>query len=84
MDNPKVFPLAQNPGAVVLQDGVTLRDHFAGLAMQGFVANNWNAMDDAARAVLADSAYELADAMLAARQPQTPSEPLPEITEPAI
>ena len=40
---------------------ITLRDHFAGLAMQGMVAtsNNMN--------TIAQSAYDMADAMLKAR-----------------
>ena len=46
--------------------GMSLRDYFAGLALQGFLANKanplrFNASDDAAWA------YAIADAMLAAR-----------------
>jgi hypothetical protein len=48
--------------------GMSLRDYFAGQAMQGFCADPtnhqvFNGHDDAA-----DSAYQLADAMLAARE----------------
>ena len=46
----------------VFNTKITLRDHFAGLAMQGMVAtsNNMNA--------IAQSAYDMADAMLKARE----------------
>lgn len=40
-----------------------LRDHFAALAMQGMLANNWNTN----YADWAEHAYKMADAMLAAR-----------------
>ena len=46
------------------EDAVSdLRDHFAALAMQGMLANKWNAN----YAEWADHAYQMADAMLAAR-----------------
>lgn len=46
--------------------GVTLRDYFAAKAMQGFAASNdigWKSMNH-----IAETAYEWADAMLAARK----------------
>lgn len=49
-------------GKSPLHHGMTLRDHFAGLAMQGMVATS-NNMDD-----IAQSAYDMADAMLAERE----------------
>ena len=45
---------------------MTLRDHFAGLAMQGICASGPTA--DWSNNRLATEAYELADAMLAARE----------------
>ncbi len=49
----------------VLNQGMTLRDHFAGLAMQGLLSadinNKWSEDD------IAMSAYEQADAMLRER-----------------
>ena len=46
--------------------GMTLRDYFAAKAMQGFAASNdigWKSMNH-----IAETAYEWADAMLAARK----------------
>ena len=49
------------------QDILTLRDHFAGLAMQGLATQeNWVSLDH-----IAANAYQLADAMLAARNNKT-------------
>lgn len=50
--------------------GLSIRDHFAGLAMQAMVRNNqgiaeWGPERDA---LIANGAYEIADAMLAARK----------------
>jgi len=45
-------------------DGMTLRDYFAAKAMQGFLAFGVNAPAN----VFATKAYEMADAMLEARQ----------------
>ena len=44
-------------------DGMTLRDYFAAKAMQVFLTNERSTMDDDAIA-----AYEMADAMLEARE----------------
>jgi hypothetical protein len=44
--------------------GMTLRDYFAAKAMQGFLASGVNAPAN----VFAAKAYEMADAMLKARQ----------------
>ena len=47
------------------EDGMTLRDYFAAKAMQGLVENaNWRGMPEDA---LAKAAYNMADAMLKAR-----------------
>ena len=43
---------------------MTLRDHFAGLAMQGMIAEKMDSDE------MAETAYEIADAMLEARQKQ--------------
>lgn len=42
---------------------MTLRDHFAGLAMQGKIANGSISAE-----LISEIAYEMADAMLAARE----------------
>ena len=45
-----------------LREGISLRDHFAGLAMQEFIAlNNFKA------SLIVTMSYEMADAMLAER-----------------
>ena len=50
------------------QDGMSLRDYFAGQAMVGIVGNFEEAADAAAKAdAVAEDAYILADAMLKAR-----------------
>lgn len=49
--------------------GMSLRDHFAGLAMQGMVAG----LFDGTYEKLAESAYKTADAMIAARTQDTKS-----------
>jgi len=47
-----------------LREGVSLRDHFAGLAMQGIVATD----DDITYKFLSSVAYGMADAMLKERE----------------
>lgn len=58
------FPVPLNPGqpwqGMAPCDGMTLRDYFAAKAMQGLLANKG--------ACHPDDAYEMADAMLAARE----------------
>jgi len=52
--------------AYVWNEGMSLRDHFAGLAMQGMIAS---AIDDwGYREELCEEAYKYADAMLKARE----------------
>lgn len=46
--------------------GMTLRDYFAAKAMQGFAADP--SMDEVEIGDIADLAYEMADAMLLARE----------------
>jgi len=56
--------------------GMTLRDHFAGIALQGIAAvtiqsaAGSRANPDETKAELANACYAIADAMLAARQPK--------------
>lgn len=45
----------------------TIRDHFAGLAMQGMLAAGRAAWGKGAMIELSQSSYQIADAMLAAR-----------------
>jgi hypothetical protein len=47
-----------------IREGISLRDHFAGLAMQGFLAADYNDWDYEKFAL---TSYEQADAMLAER-----------------
>lgn len=49
--------------------GISLRDHFAAAALQGYLAS-WPAESAIARhaATIAQTAYQLADAMLAERE----------------
>lgn len=55
-------------GAPVSSHGMSLRDWFAGQAMQGFCADptSHNLFEDMTE--VANSAYEMADAMIAARK----------------
>jgi len=48
-----------------LREEISLRDHFAGLAMQGFLAADYNDWD---YEKLALTSYEQADAMIAERE----------------
>ena len=47
-----------------LREGISLRDHFAGLAMQGVLAMD----DDIDFKYISSVAYNMADAMLAERE----------------
>ena len=71
-DGGPAFPhdsIRQNPGGFAeAHEGMSLRDWFAGLAMLGLrAAANFNYLDENLRNIPARS-YELADAMLAARE----------------
>lgn len=58
------------------QPGMTLRDYFAAKAMQGYLANSWQAQEldatgDSSReqmAIVAEISYVMADALLAERE----------------
>ena len=49
-----------------LDNGLTIRDHFAGLAMQGYLSGYYSGGDS--HEAIADEAYMMADAMLKARE----------------
>jgi len=51
-------------GKSPLHTGMTLRDHFAGLAMQGLMTT----YDGNSCSIIARDAYEVADAMIAERE----------------
>ena len=59
------FPVPDIDGSAV-QEGMTLRDYFAAKWMQAYVANPETA--DITETELAQFSYEIADAMLKARQ----------------
>ena len=52
-------------GLITAHLGMTLRDHFAGLAMQGICASS--PTDDFTNKIIAWEAYNLADEMIKAR-----------------
>jgi len=60
--SPQAFPVATH---AVVRPGMTLRDYFAGQALQGMYSNA--SFDDVIKQVLAAVAYEQADAMMKAR-----------------
>lgn len=80
MSNQPAFPVPLNPGqswqGMAPCDGMTLRDYFAAKAMQAYVSRpNWEppelqSMEGrfAFDQLMARYAYEMADAMLAARE----------------
>lgn len=78
-DGGQAFPRAgfSGPAGFGKPDyGMTLRDYFAAKAMQGYLANSWQAQEldatgDSSReqmAIVAEISYVMADAMLAARE----------------
>jgi len=77
MDNTPAFPLnelCRETGEVVDQHfGMTLRDYFASKALQSLISGrSWDHIGDhsALMKVWAESAYGVADAMMAARGQQ--------------
>jgi hypothetical protein len=69
MNNPPAFPL-HNHGAQTLGlhvTGMSLRDYFAAKAMQGYCSNQQHT-SSCTVGLTADCAYEMADAMLKARE----------------
>ena len=61
----RVFPPSFSPSGVLRCEGMTLRDHFASLAMQGMLSSNHFVNNDAI--ILSQDAYIIADAMLKQR-----------------
>lgn len=62
--------IAMGPsGDTEFQEGMTLRDYFAGQALQGIVAGYWanNELSGLSQRNIADDAYRHADAMIKAR-----------------
>lgn len=60
------FPMAVPDNWDSYQNGMSLRDHFAGLALQGLIARS-SGIRLADADVLARGSYAIADAMLAER-----------------
>ena len=71
-DNPRAFPLPhfEQNGKVFYQDGMTLRDWFAGQALALLGGRSWDdtCSDAGLIKIWAHSAYGIADAMLEARK----------------
>jgi hypothetical protein len=62
-NNPYAFPVSDINGYIT--DGMTLRDHFAGLAMQGYLSTEHSGYSS--EEYHAEQSYKVADAMLKAR-----------------
>jgi hypothetical protein len=65
--NPPAFPSTHNGSTLPNSAGLTMRDYFAGLAMQGFAADPTLCWDDGV-AGMAKAAYKWADAILVERE----------------
>ena len=71
MNNPPAFPIVIDLGDdVKYQTGMTLRDYFAGLAMQGLIASPRGLLgkNEITDVDYAQAAYLIADAMIKARE----------------
>lgn len=66
MNNPPAFPYFGHTGWSQ-GNGMTLRDYFAAKAMQGYCSNQQHTSSCTVE-LTADCAYEMADAMLKARE----------------
>jgi hypothetical protein len=76
-NNPSAFPVIAteqsffNQSPLMPESGMTLRDHFAGLAMQGLMSmeekGEYQTIDDAWRKI-AEYSYQMANAMLKVRE----------------
>lgn len=65
-DSGPAFPSTRKVGSVELTDGgMTLRDYFAAKAMEGLLSSP---TDPSSAKAAAEWSYEMADAMLAARE----------------
>ena len=70
MSNPPVFPIEKHlrtDFSIAEQLGMTLRDYFAAKAMQG-ITSTLSGTAPVLYDAIADDAYEIADAMLKARE----------------
>jgi len=69
MNNPPAFPvlIVDRPEELTHFNGMTLRDYFAAKAMQGYCSNQQHTSSCTVE-LTADCAYEMADAMLKARE----------------
>ena len=68
MKNQSAFPWTADDGEMIQgEKGMTLRDYFAAKAMQGMMEDG-QAFRLVAESTLANTAYEIADAMLKARE----------------
>ena len=65
-DNPPAFPVAVPHNWSMYQDGMTLRDYFAGQALVGIITHPYGSAGQWTDA--AEQAYAAADAMLEARE----------------
>jgi hypothetical protein len=65
MNNPPAFPTGT--GVAPYNPGMTLRDYFAAKAMQGYCSNQQHT-SSCTVGLTADCAYEMADAMMKARE----------------
>lgn len=67
-ENPYVYAMCDE--ASFMQQGITLRDHFAGLAIQALLSNPviFNEANTDTKQFYAYKAYQFADAMLEQRQ----------------
>ena len=63
--DPQWLPPMSPTECATISNGMSLRDHFAGLAMQGMIDGTWP--DDVDRQEISKRAWLLADAMLKAR-----------------
>ncbi len=66
MNNPPAFPYFGHTGWSQ-GNGMTLRDYFAAKAMQGYCSNQQHTSSCTVE-LTADCAYEMADAMMKARE----------------
>ena len=64
------FPLAEPGNCVSASEGMSLRDYFAAKAMQGLIAQSCGTAFGSVPINGAQYAYQMADAMLAAREQQ--------------
>jgi hypothetical protein len=67
------FPALMKAGDIAVSEGgMTLRDYFAAAALPGLMARNWSHINGSNEQkiidTVAESAYRIADAMLAARE----------------